>query len=561
MYKILLIDDEPHIRKGLKVIIERGNVEYSKIYEASDGKEGINIINENSPDIIITDIKMPFVDGLELIKWVHNNLKRQPVIIVISGYDDFNYARKAMHYGVQEYLLKPVSREELIRVINNFIHQIKNNEQKYKSAHLQYVQSKEGVQALKEKYLNILITSCNDDMKKGIIDELNRVGVDFRKDLFNLIVVDYRMSNGRTRDTVNNVKRFAINNIVEEVFRNGSMDYFVFYDSQKRMVILLWANVPLLQEIQIKKAYHNIKLNLKKDLNMEVFWGVCSDIEDFLKINDAYEIALNSVMNKIFLPSESIVFNKKPVEDHNIYFYFNSYFSKISSEVELGRKRNIVNLLDDCFKNLKNKNLSANKYENFYNYFNNDIYNHFVKKGINIDAIFRDGETFFRNFDLFWSLDEIKIYMRVYLFNISNIITAYKKSSVDIKLIDQVIQYLNENYNDNINLNTVSDYFEKNNSYLSVLFKKATGEKFIDFLTNIRIEKAKKLLLDLDNKVSDIANQVGYTNPKHFNVVFKKVVGMTPRQFRNKVNSKYYVRLSSSGQQSINPNSINFRIE
>jgi len=530
MCTILLIDDEPYIRKGLKSMIENSEVEATKIYEASNGEEGIKIISEHTPDIIMTDIRMPDIDGLELIQWIHTNYELPPIIIVISGYDEFNYAQKAMHYGVQEYLLKPVRKEELIRVLNHFIQQLRNEEQEYQSAHLHYVQSKEGIQILQEKYLNLLLTSYDKTHQKRIIDELNRLEIYFKEGAFNLIVADYRGLD----ESITNTERFIIQNKVEEVFQNIGMEHHIFCDAQKRIIILLWANTPILQEIQMKKIYENIKFNLKKNLNLDMFWGVCSNVGELSNINEAYKIALRSAMFKLFNPVEGIAFNKKLMTKRNIYTYFSGYSAKISSEVELGRKHRIIMLLTECFENLGSKQLSADEYEDFYHYFNNDVYNYFVKKGINIDDIFDEGEVFFKDPSKFWGIEEMKKYIQNYLFTISNIVTAYKQYSPNTKLVNQIIKYLNENYSDNINLNTVADHFKKNNSYLSVLFKKETGIKFVDFLANIRIEQAKKLLLNLDNKVSDIAAQVGYVNPKYFNVVFKKLVGMSPRQFRNR---------------------------
>lgn len=191
MFKVLLADDEDAIRMGLKTIISRMGFEFSEIVEASNGREAIHILESFEADIIITDIRMPHVDGLELIEWVTANKKVMPAFIILSGYDDFSYAKKAIQYGVKEYLLKPVSKEEIARVLGNITQQLLGEKQRNEAALLRNIQSREGLELLKEKHLNALIRlRLPDQDEETALKQLSRLGVDFKYHLFRVLVIE-----------------------------------------------------------------------------------------------------------------------------------------------------------------------------------------------------------------------------------------------------------------------------------------------------------------------------------------------------------------------------------
>lgn len=530
MYKLLLIDDEDVIRNGLRVIIERGGIKDLEILEASNGKEGIEQINEYEPDIVITDIRMPHVDGLELIEWVTQNKQKRPAFIIISGFDDFSYAKRAIQHGVKEYLLKPVVKEELLQLLNSITRELDDNIQRHEAELIKTVQGKVGMEVLKERYLNLLIKSTYFD-EGTVLRQLLTVGIKFDFDLFKIIVVEYRDQNGEA--VFNELDRFALKDVMDNAISDITKEFWSFYDPTMRIVVLLSNKDSFLLEASVKKICEQINRCLMNHLKVNTFFGVGSGVTMLSDVWKSYNEALNAASYKIIREAGGIMFSKDISAEETNYPPFMVDFVKITGEVELCMKNNISYLIDEYFRKSEVYKMPVLRLLVFYNDFNKYVHDYFSNKGVDFSLIFDSGETYFKEFDYFWTIDQLKAYLNEYLVKICDIITTYKSASPDRKIIEQVIRYMHENYANDINLNIIANHFGKNNSYLSVLFKKETGTNFIDFLTLIRIEKAKELLSKSGLKVQDIAVKVGYPNPKHFYMVFKKIVGITPMQYRD----------------------------
>jgi two-component system response regulator YesN len=530
MYKLLVLDDEEVIRRGLKAIIQKGVSDF-EIYDAADGKEGLEIIAKKQPDIVITDIRMPHLDGLELIAQVYKSSVKRPVFIIISGYDDFNYAKQAIKFGVKEYLLKPIVKEELIQLLNSIIRELDDNVQRHKAELVKSVQSKMGVELLKEKYLNLLIEgNFNDD--RIILTQLAQLGVNFRSDSFRVLVAEFHADREALLKTFDVMERFALKKAVDDGITGMIKDFWSFYDFNLRMIFLFSNPESFLIEAQIRKICDQIKRDLSSRLKVDTFFGVGYSVTGIINICKSYTEALNLAMYKIVSAPGDIMFNKDAVAAKNDDHLFQINLVKLSSDIELNMKNNISSLLDEYLQQFTLYKRAVSRLAQFYNELNKYIFSYFTERGVDFSKIFGPGEVDFRELDSFWTMEELKNYLKNYLYKICDMIVAYKNASPDRKIIEKVIRFIWDNYDKDINLNVVADHFSKSNSYLSVLFKKETGRNFVDYLTMIKIEKAKELLADNKLKIQDIAIKVGYPNAKHFCMVFKKSVGISPTQYR-----------------------------
>lgn len=530
MYKILVIDDEETIRRGLKVMIERARIKYAEILEAADGRTGFEMIGKYRPDIVITDIRMPYVDGLELIDKVHKNYSKRPIFIIISGYDDFNYAKRAIKYGVKEYLLKPIVKEDFIQLMNNITQELDDNVERHAAELVKNIQSKLGVELLQEKYFNSLITGTYYE-ENTVLKQLLQLGVDFSSDQFKVLVMEYRPRDPETGKKFDEMDRFALKEAADEGIAGVLKQVWTFYDADLRFVILFCNPENFFFEANLKKICEQLTRTFNKHLPVHTFFGVGASVSSLANIQKSYHDALYWTLFKIFREPESIVFGKDPAAEEK-YLPNPLNFLKLTSEIELGMKRTVALLIDEHFQLFEYHKRPLARLIGFYDEFNRYMYHYFTEKGIDFSIVFEPGEEDFHELDSFWSLEELKDYLKGYLGKIADIIYTYKSSGPDRKIIEHVIRYMRENYDKDINLNIIAAHFGKNNSYLSVLFKKETGQNFVDYLTMIRMEKAKELLNQNKLKIQDIAAKVGYPNAKHFCMVFKKIVGVSPTQYR-----------------------------
>lgn len=359
MFKILIADDEPLIRKGLKTIIHRVSDEFTVSYEAANGIEAMRLIEINKPDVVISDIRMPDKDGLELVKEI-SQIYPQIINVILSGYDDFNYAHRAIKYKVYDYLLKPVDSETLSGLLNRIGNEIR---------------SRISDRADKE-YLNMHID--------GKISTL--FAIVKQKDL----ILNIKLMNKATTKTI-------IDDFFSYIYENCMEVFHV-----RRVVLELYNTI--LNDLQSKShstGSYCIGVDHRKDLER-----------------------LNSI--------ESI----------RIWF-----------------EQNIMRFIE-------------------------------------------------RSED--------------------------KSKSGEIKIIKKIKRFIRENYEKDITLNLLSEKFFLNPSYLSDLFKMETGQNFLEYLTQVRVERSIELMQDLRLKVYQISRMVGYDSPTHFNKLFKKITGITPNEYRKK---------------------------
>lgn len=539
MYKLLLVDDEDIIRSGLKLILEKELNGLLQILEASNGRDAINKINEYKPEIVITDVRMPHLDGLGLIKRISKDKTHNPIFIILSGYDDFYYAKQAIEYGVKDYLLKPVVKIEIIKLLTDIIDELDINTKDQETELLKKGQIEEEIEYIKGKYFNELIKNKNID-KDAILKRLSTLGVNLNYNFFTIMIVEYRRVNSINIENLFDNERNNIKNAVIDGIQNIIQNSYYFSDSKMRMVFLLCENDNFFGSMESKRIYEKIYESGSRDFDIEFFMAVGSKAQGILNIPESYLNALEVLNYKAIKGSCYLVFEKK-MKFKNIEIPFlAASLVKITTKTELCKYNEIVDLIDQMFLQLDLEKASISKLISFYNEFTKYIYNYFTNIGLDFSLVFEQNENFFKDINFFWSLEHIQIYIKKCLFKICDIITSLKSIGHERRVIDQIVSYLKLNFDKDINLNTIADVFNKNNCYLSVLFKKEIGINFNDYLTSLRIEKAKELLMQDDLNIQELSLKVGYPNSKHFSSVFKSVTGVSPKQYRERILRKSY---------------------
>lgn len=532
MYKILIVDDEAVIRNGLKVIIDRGNVDHFSIFEAADGREAIKMVQLHEPDIVITDIRMPYVDGFEFIDWVNNHIKIKPVFVILSVHDDFNFAKRAIQYGVKEYLLKPVSREDVLGLLKKIENELNLDTEQRNMQLIKNMQLSESIQILREKYLNLIVKTGVFD-EKTVLRQLSGAGVTLEFTLLKVIVVDYRENDLKLRDNFDELDRFALKNIMDEVISDVTKEFYTFYDTEKRMVILLCGYNEMLLTAQIKSISQRSTSCILDYLKVSLYMGVGSSVESIQNIHESYNNALEAIKYKIAGGTDRIIFSKD-IKTDNIRLSDQTFFHvKITAEIEVNNKNNIIFLIDEELNKYRN-NCNVMELFDFYNKFQTYINSYFVNKGVDLATIFESDEIRFKNFDCFWDIEQLRVYMKRCMLKLCGLVHSLKSMNPDKKIIENIIRFIQDNYNKDINLNIISDHFNKSSSYLSVLFKKETRKNISDYMTMVKIDKAKELLASTNMKIAEIGQNVGFVNAKHFCTVFKKIVNVSPVEYRNK---------------------------
>lgn len=490
---ILLVDDEYLIRaKLLKYLID-SNFKFDNIFEASDGLEALKIIRNNCIDIAIIDIQMPKLTGIELLQ----NLRAesyQTNVIFLTGFEKFEYARKAIKYNIVEYLLKPVKKSDLYSAIDKCISLIKKSDQSLIA--LNELDEKSKYQYIVDSLYNDLdITSSPLNVKS---DNFIFVSVELSKESY-----------------INDLYNFLNNNF---------KSYDVIYGLSKKNKIIL---INSIYSSSMKELFNS--LIESKILSYCYFNKNCKAIKN---MKNSFLECITLFPSKIFY-NEFSIFTFKDIK-YKTY----SLPKNIKLDFELLARSNTKNSL-------------INKFELYLNEINNikDVYalkllvNYFLSA---IEDVFLEGNGEYLsliNLDhlinnlLYTSKDLSSI--KCYCYNCYDRLSKEKstnkssKNSISSKTIIKVKDYIDKNYySDDINLDFLSSRFYINSCHLSSTFKKITGESLVEYITKKRISEAKALLKNDNIKLSEVAEKVGYKDYYYFSKLFKKHVGISPLKYK-----------------------------
>lgn len=507
LLKLLIADDEASIRNGLKCILDWEELGYKLCGEASNGKDAVEQINNLRPDLVILDIKMPGLTGIEVMSnirtYYKENKLEMPAIIVLSGFSDFEYAKESINNGAKAYLLKPVDEDELQEKVISLGKEIRERQK------LNETSKNAAVFVLKDYLWNIFQTKKVPEQVQ-IYD--NPFLADCENSNYCSIVLDLNFCTGT-----------PANEILKSVENYFSFFKTVIIPKENKILILLKASNEVAIENCIQRAVKLNKKNrtficrsqsytgleglLKSYYEAEELCSYLFFISDqlFISKNCIEKISLNT--NSINLQNliDDIVFcietyNKDKLEKI-ISLIKENYFDISKTEAEI--KKQFIS----CMVELRNKLLAK--------YPEREISN-----GTTFEVIPKILEAA--------SYSEIIEYVKSVLFDLLENFNFNTSDSVIVK----VIAYVKSNYDQDLKLEALGDMFNCNSAYLGKKFKKYTGTQFNTYLDNLRIEDAKDKLLHSDLKIYQISKLVGYANTDYFFMKFKKCTGCTPKEFK-----------------------------
>lgn len=524
MYKLLLVDDENQIREGLRRILNWEEYGIQICGEASDGEQALAMIEKWEPQIILTDIKMPGMDGVSLLKEIR---KKRPDIkvIILSGYDDFSLVRQTMKYGAVDYLLKPVGKNDLIQVIEELLDQL----EKPKDEEMYY---KEGLEAARNNFFNRLISNSVTVME--FKEKLELLDIDLGKDQFAVGKLGSRRKFYGEEDTKR--QRIKIEESCKKYLEEKKIG-IVFTNIDGEIILILYGIQEHKKDDIYKKELEKLLEKLEKEFSMELFLAVSKVVKSYRKLGDAYQEAENT-LKYIFIFETAKILYAEEIED---YFRTNDMEvvisqEKISEFIKNGNTEGMETYLEDLFGSSQSIPKEAD-----YNVFRNMAmevliyFYHFyfcmARTAVDRIRIHEEKNLALQKLTDMKTLGSMKRYLTEVFKDITAVIISDDKQYS--KLVGDALQQVKENYhNINLSLQYLADQWDINAAYLGRLFKKETGSSFVDYLNWYRVEKAEKLLRETNIKGSELCEKVGFSNYNYFYVVFKKLKGVKPMDIR-----------------------------
>lgn len=536
--KVIVVDDEVVIREGIIHSIDWSKYGIEMAGEASNGKEAINLTEEIKPDIIITDIRMPVMDGLELAKsLVGTNIK----IIILTGYDEFEYAQKAIKYRVSEFILKPVGADELVRVVLKLQEEILKEKKKEEDRNSYEKIIKENIPVIKEKFLHQMLSGLYSvDEKDKILRKIGMLNMDLSGPFLQVLVIaidDYFHLVGNK--SIDEKKQLfdSIIEVSEKTISKYTKGY-IYYNEIGTFPALINKSR---YSFDITSLCRKIQYSILEAVKLPVSIGIGNEIKDIFHIHQSYSDAFNAVRNRIYLGKNSIIHINDVLKEDDIcgIAYINS-FSKEENEllinIQLLNYDKVNSVLVNLFGNLTAKKINFNYIKNISLYFIIAAVKNMKEAGISVE------DRFDANFDPFMEIEEydtveqIKEWMLNLFKKLMSIIEDEKNEKYKY-IVKYAIDYMIEHYNEPISLTSTAHKVHVTPNYLSKIFRDETGENFSEWLNKYRVNKAKEYLLNVGMKIYEIAKKVGFNNYKHFSYNFKKYTGITPLEFRERKTS------------------------
>ncbi|BEP28915.1 response regulator transcription factor [Helicovermis profundi] len=533
MYRILIADDEELEREGLKKIISKNFKNMFSFELAENGREAIEIAYKFKPDIVFMDMKMPGIEGIEAIEEI-KKISISSKFVIISAYDSFYYAQKALNIDVKEYLLKPVKREKITKVINNLIDNKKKEESRIKKE----IELKEKLNELLPFIENELVQSLmlNDSYKTDIIKNLRLLDFNGTKGYSVVFEIYY--------DDLENIKdqyqRNIVKHRVEETIRRVMKENFDCLISKvimNRIVVFIELDEDRKDDnyfirTQIVEYSRRLRSILKEKTNVRVSIGIGSIYDDVNMFYQSYKEALIAVKVKT-ISAKAVHF-----EDINIA---NTYKDNYPIELErdliekihLGNIKEIKTFYNDIINWILIQNIN-NERKKIYLYELKAIIDR--KLSEKLGTKYKMFNDVLDGRDDYNSLNELRKKLWNHIRESVLELNKIREDNFDNAVLESK-KYIEKNYHKEITLDDVAERMAFSSYYFSKLFKQQTGVNFIDFLTKVRIDKSKQLLKETDLSMKYIANKIGYRDANYFSRVFKKNIGMNPSEYRN-INTK-----------------------
>lgn len=511
MYRYVVVDDEPLIRRGIRKKMQNIGLDDRLIYagEADNGIKGLELIEKTKPDIIITDMRMPEMDGKDFLKEIRKQYPDKK-IIVISGYSDFEYMKEAISANVVSYLLKPFNREEMKLTMEKTLKQI---EEDRKAAELYVKKVSEAERLKKEADLrtisNLLLGQYDSDTPPQLTSE--SLSMLQRVSHFILLTI------------------YAPTPLPELPFIEDRCLSLAHPNNKHMGFYLLFLTK---REASSEETIHQLASAIAKQI-MEQIQDIVIAISypktNLLQLHEAYTETIDVLEARCEKISPKIMFytgDKAP--SHQLDWPYTDELLFFIESGNVQKTTEYVNRLFEFFDSYAGITLAEIK--NTCEYIILEIRNILFEVYQTIGN--KKTSTSFDQFlDTYYDVSSLRQYMTEVLPGVAELLSGQSSYSSQ-HVIENIKTYIHKNLNKNLTLDKISSMFFLNPSYCSHLFKEKTGVNFIDYVNNARIEKAKELLVTTDEKVYRIAKTLGFDNTKYFFRLFKKLTGVTPEQYR-----------------------------
>lgn len=531
MIKVFLCEDEFVVREGIKNNIDWAGKGYEFTGEASDGELALPLIRKLEPDIVITDIKMPFMDGLELSRIIRKELPFTEIVI-LSGYEEFDYAKQAITIGVAQYLTKPISGDDLLAELDSLREKIIKSKEE-RALKEQFKKEMEENDRRERSDLFSYLVSGNCPVTE-LLQKAEKLGIDLSAMWYNIILLF-------TKSDHHEIEEYSKSSVTIDGYLNEiafEMDCIVFDRDLEGKAVLVMGDSEEELTARQNSLIEKLETIFKDYSHVRFCGGIGKAVNRLSRLNESYEDAGCALANRFFVPDSGFftagrrIAAEQPKEEK---------FDMSTVDAKRIDKSNVQ-------KFLKLGNLDEIPFyvSEFVKSVGEDAFNSYIFRQYIAMDVFFAVSGFVEEIAGGRKTDEIAEVSREALDSVANVtgyITGIIGDAIRFRdsvatnryrdIVDSAVKYIEENYSDEeLSLNQLASHVNVSPNHLSTIFSQQTGKTFIKYLTEYRMDKAKEMLKCTSMRSSEISEAVGYKDPHYFSYMFKKTVGMTPTNYR-----------------------------
>lgn len=525
MINVLIVDDEPFIRQGVKILIDWKEYGFNIADEAADGKEALELLEKNQYDLIITDIKMPHMNGIELIEAIRRGKNKDIKVIVLSGYYEFEYAKQAIKYNVSDYILKPIQKEELVRVLIEF-------KEEYRKEAARQEKKLHTDKIVLERHLNALCSGIYDAHDISYVKEK----LPYYREL-RYIMIEVDLGDENFIKLSEEEKGEVISGFHKQLQEcTAPFGEYVLLDIDKRneaygVGFIYSRQFSREKGISEKEYIKKLQETMKEDCPYNFYYYIGEMVEDISLLSNSFKSAIIARSFQNYKHDRDITYYEETSAiKSNAYGIKKEYMDELVRLTEENKEEEIDKCIDKIYASFDVHNVGSKIININIDY----LLCQFLYLAKDLDAEVDQEEVLryisecaFEQFAARGSAKHFKTFVKEFAGYLSQL-----RQSNSHGVLKDVEREIEQHYMENLSLKYLSEKYYINSAYLGQLFRKKYGVPFKDYLNNYRLEKASELLIRTNHKVCYIAESVGYNNLDYFINKFVRLKGKTPLQYR-----------------------------
>ena len=533
-YRLLLVDDEEEVRTSIIRKIDWEKTGFAVIGDAENGQDALEKIEQLEPDLVLTDIRMPYMDGLILAKRIRQ-IRPSIKIIIFSGYDDFEYAKEAIKLNIIEYILKPVNAEELTGILMRIKNTLDDEVAQLRDVHALRESFVKNLPILRENFLNNLIRGC---VKESQIPSLLK---EYRLDLGNAqlwMVVQITMDHSVKKDEENplvqeeGLMHLSIKKLLDTHL--SSCCKFASFHMSSGFCVVIGMDSPT-QMSEIITVLNEVCRESRRILEQALTIGIGQPCTCLACIEKSYREAHEASGYRTIAGAGDVIYIADVEPGNSATLHLDSKAeADLVSVIKFGVRPNIISCVQEITGRMKSVGLHESQYQAYIISVMNVLLRVVQRYELDEQEIFGQKADYYEILLGIRDAETLEAWLIEISLKISANLTCERQDNTK-NMIRAAKKFIRENYtNSELSLETICGNLHISTTYFSTVFKREVGESYTSYLTRIRLEKAAELLSVTQEKTYIIAKEVGYDEPNYFGYVFKKKYGVSPNRYRGK---------------------------